>query len=173
MKVRLDQIPDDGFEIPELGEWAQTAAGIALEGRAQSLEGHLHLIAYGDEIRVTGSLAVVARRPCDRCAVDLVVDLGGPVDLHYVPAGSRATGESTRSLHNDELDIGFYPAGEIDLAAVVEEYFALVAPGRLACEVPGARVADGESCGAPKVGVETEKPVDPRFAVLAGLKLSD
>lgn len=172
MKVHLDRIPDGGFRVDELGPWALDAAAEALEGRAERVEGELLLTAYGDEVRVTGELTVHARRPCDRCAVDLQVELGGEVDLHYVPSGSRAA-EDNRTLNSDELDIGFYEGGAIDLAAVVQEYFALLTPGRLACEVPGARVADGESCGAPEQGVEPAQPVDPRFAVLAGLKLDD
>jgi len=172
MKIRLDRIPDAGFDVHPLGAWAAKAAGAALEGTTSRLDGRLNLVAYGDEIRVTGFLDVEVRRPCDRCAVDLVVEHSGPVDLHYVPAGSRDSDES-RSLAGDELDIGFYADGALDLAAVVGEYFALSTPGRLACEVPGARVADGGSCGALEDGVEPEKPVDPRFAVLAGLKLDD
>ena len=172
MIVHLDQIPVMGFQVPELGDWAAAAVGLVLEGHAERVDGELLLVAYGDEIRVTGYIAAVVRRPCDRCAVDLVVELEGDVDLHYVPAGSRE-GEECGALHGSELEIGFYADGAIDLASVVGEYFALGAPARLACDVPGARVADGESCGALKEGVEAKKPVDPRFAALAGLKLDD
>lgn len=173
MKIRLDNIPDAGVDVEITDQkWAQEAAAEALEGSASRLTGKLSVQAYDDHIRVTGVLTLHGRRPCDRCGMDLLIDHDDSFDLHYVAAGSRDSGQS-RELKTDELDIGFYDGGAIDLAAVVQEHFALSMPSRLACDAPGTRVADGELCGAPDPSAENEKPVDPRFAVLAGLKLND
>lgn len=172
MKIRVDQIPDGGVEVEvEDQAWAVQATAAAFDGAEATLTGTIHVEAFDDQVRVTGSLRATTRRACDRCGMDLDIERQDAIELHYVPRGSRDGGES-RNLKKDELDIGFYDVGALDLAFVIEEHFALSLPTRLACDAPGTRVADGEPCGAPDPGVDTEKPVDPRFAALAGLKLN-
>lgn len=172
MKIQVDRIPEAGVEVQVVDlAWADAAAAAAFEAPA-SATGALNVVAFGDQVRVNGTLTLTGTRPCDRCGNDMQVELVEPVELYYVPGGSRDESPS-RELKADELDIGFYDGGAIDLAAVVEEHFALSMPSRLACDAPGTRVADGASCGASEPDAENEKRVDPRFAVLAGLKLND
>lgn len=173
MKVFVDQIPDDGLVVTLDGDepWAIKAVHEAVGGEVISAGGQLFIRVNGEDLRVNGQLKASLKHDCERCAQRVDVELVGDVELAYVPEGSR-DGES-RELHKDDCDLGFYPPGALDLAVVLQEYFALNLPARLACDVPGVSPVDGSPCHPATLDLETEKTVDPRFAALADLKLDN
>ncbi len=169
MKLRIDRIEEDPRE-QELGDWANAPVGESLEGAVQSLEGRLVVRRVEESVFVRGEVRASVQRNCDRCGAAIVANLGGPVELTYVPA--ERGGTISRELHGGELEVGFYQDGAVDLADVLREHFALSIPDRLACDVAGVSLAPGAKCQAQLLAKETEaKPVDPRFAALKGLKL--
>lgn len=174
MRVTLDAIPEEGLEIAldDSLPWAVEAASSSLEGEVRGLEGRLELTSLGDEIRVRGALKASVTRGCDRCIEDIAGEIGGELDLAYVPG--RRLGAGTVDLNADELDVGFYGDQGLDLADVVAEHFALLLPFRLSCDAPGFALADGQPCTwEPPFDPEEDQKVDPRFAALSGLKLDN
>lgn len=173
MRISPHQIPHDGREVDlSMDEkWAREGVGDGIGGKTLALDGQLFLRAYDAQIRVTGTIDAQIERACDRCARDLRWTSEGELDLSYLPIGSRDDG--SRALSSDELDIGFYPAEGLDLGRVLQEFFALEVPGRLTCDAPSAVPVDGEPCSPLGTASEPTQRVDPRFAALAGLKLSD
>ena len=174
MKIRLDQIPTAGLEVELDGreKWALEAASDALEGKATRVEALLDFQVIERTILISGEAWAELERGCDRCGSGLLARIGGPLKLAYIPGGKQGD-QGSRELAGEDMDVGFYTQGNIELSAVLQEHFALAAPGRLACEALGVRLADGESCLAPKSSPEPEKSVDPRFAALQGLKLDE
>jgi uncharacterized metal-binding protein YceD (DUF177 family) len=164
MKIRLDQIPTAGLEVELDGreKWALEAASEALEGQVSRVDARLDFRVIEKTILISGEAWAQVERGCDRCGSGLNARIGGPLELAYIPGGK----------HQD-MGSRFYLHGNVELGAVLQEHFALTTPGRLACEALGVRLADGESCLAPKSSPEPEKSVDPRFAALRGLKLDE
>lgn len=173
MLIPLEKIPPKGLivDVDARSRWAHAGAALGLEAEVEALSGQLDLRALVDQITVHGDLDVVLLTACDRCAESIRVARSAEFDLAYVPRGSR-DGES-RALASDELDVGFYGADGLDLGLVVQEVFALERASRLTCDVPGATPLSGTPCSFTERAVEPDKRVDPRFAVLQGLKLDD
>ncbi|MCB9763232.1 MAG: DUF177 domain-containing protein [Alphaproteobacteria bacterium] len=173
MQLSVDQIPAEGVDLSlhDAPPWAVDAASEGLSGQVQHLTGHLHVTRVEDLVRVRGELSARASRSCDRCGEDGELTIGGPVELDYVPSSGLTDG--VHDLQAAELDLGFYDGGVLDLVAVVQEHFALALPFRLACDVPGFVLADGQPCTWQDPSVKADKPIDPRFAVLQGLKLDN
>jgi uncharacterized metal-binding protein YceD (DUF177 family) len=174
MKIRLDQIPTAGLEVELDGreKWALEAASEALEGQVSRVDARLDFRVIEKTILISGEAWAQVERGCDRCGSGLNARIGGPLELAYIPGGKHQD-MGSRELANEDMDVGFYLHGNVELGAVLQEHFALTTPGRLACEALGVRLADGESCLAPKSSPEPEKSVDPRFAALRGLKLDE
>lgn len=173
MKLLIERISDDGetLRFDDVGPWALAAAAEALEGEVKRLDGVLQISREGDVVRASGELFAEVTRDCDRCAKTGTWRLGGPLDLRYAPLPSMQQTEV--DLEEADLDLGFYTEGAINLDAVLAEHFALALPLRLTCDTPGLVQTEGEPCSPSSYGAASrEKPVDPRFAVLKGLKIN-
>jgi uncharacterized metal-binding protein YceD (DUF177 family) len=170
MRIAIDTLRDVGLALGagEMGPWALRAASEGLDGEVRALAGRLELNVFGAEVRATGALEAVRVGACDRCTGAIEARIGGPIDLVFVPSGSR--GDASRELASDEMDVGFYEEGAVDLGALVREHFALLRPIRLACDSAGVRPLGGEPCAPSMPQPEDDTAVDPRFAALAGLK---
>ena len=169
MKLNVERIEEDP-KPQELGGWAHAAAADALEGAVQSLEGEITLRRADESVFVEGEVQAVVHRACDRCGAQVICTIGGEMDLAYVPANRG--GNASREVFGGDMDVGFYAEGSLDLGDVLREYFALTTPDRLACDLAAVSVAPGATCQATLIAKKSEeKPVDPRFAALKGLKL--
>jgi uncharacterized metal-binding protein YceD (DUF177 family) len=170
MKLNLERVEEEAKE-QELGKWAEGAAAASLEGTVQGLEGELFVRRTEDSIFIEGEVNAVVQRSCDRCGADVVCRIGGELDLTYVPA--KRGGNANREVHGGDMDVGFYTEGSLDLGDVLREHFALSLPDRLACDLAEVSLAPGAKCQADMIATESkEKPVDPRFSALKGLKLN-
>lgn len=172
MKLLIERIPDEGefLRFDDVGPWALAAASAGLEGEVTRLDGAIDVTREGKVVHVKGELFAEVTRPCDRCAQVGTWRLGGPLDLTYAPL-SVVVGVDV-DLEESDLDLGFYSDGSLDLDAVLEEHFALALPLRLTCDTPGLVHTEGSPCSPASDDIETrDSPVDPRFAVLKGLKL--
>lgn len=173
MRISAHQIPADGREILlNMDEkWAREGVAAGTSGQVLSLEGRLFLQAYDAQIRVQGEVHAKVQCACDRCAEDVEWEVDEGMDLSYLPEGTRDDG--SRALASDELDIGFYPDEGLHLGEVLQEFFALEVPARLTCDAASVRPISGEPCSPDSSAEEPQRPVDPRFAALAGLKLDE
>lgn len=167
MRVRIDDVGVDGriLGVDLDQRWAVRAVGEALDGVVQALSGSLELRRVSRGIMVTGSLSAVVLRGCDRCLAQVRHALGGSVELYF--EAEPLEGDVNVSLLPDELDVGFVIDRELDLAAVLAEFFVLESPARLRCGDPGVRRADPGSC---EVETTQEEPALERQNPFAALK---
>ena len=172
MRLPLDDIPHDGLDVDldTATPWVRQAAEVALEGRLTALSGQLRVELHEErDVMVTGAVSATCRRGCDRCARDIELVVDAPLELVYVPALQE--GEDARELASSELDQGIYEDGVVDLSFVVQEHLALQLPARLTCEDRGVTPLEEGACVSPATAAIPEETVDPRFAILKGLKL--
>jgi uncharacterized metal-binding protein YceD (DUF177 family) len=154
--------------------WAAEAAAGALDGEVSELSGLLHLVrARRQEVRVTAEATAVATRSCDRCGRPTTLSIETKEELSYLPAGGPAPSAAPEvELQDEDLEVGWYHDGVIQLADVVSELLALAVPLRVLC-------ADAEECervwrdnlgesGAADAQAGTEGRAPNAFAVLKG-----
>ncbi len=172
MRVHLEQIPDDGWSVDFDGTqaWALAAATAALDVPPQILQGTLLVRRYLRDLAVSGQVRAVVPLDCHRCGEGVHVTVEGPVALTFTPTPGPDDAQAPRQLAPGELDVGFYDGEFLDLAAVVSEQLVLLLPAKLACDVPGIEPVAG--CAEERVAPTEQAPqVDPRFAMLADLKI--
>jgi uncharacterized protein len=86
-----------------------------------------------EEIRVSGHLSGSVECPCDRCLEPVVMPMDGKFDLFYRPADSEWETAPDAGLSDDEIEIGFYEGGGVDLIEVVREQVLLKLPMQRVC----------------------------------------
>ena len=100
---------------------------------------------------------------CDRCGepTRLVADVD--TALLYAPTESEGLAfEGEIELDADELDVGWYTEGLIDLGEVLQEALTLALPARVVC-------ADTEACDKRTDALLTPARAESPFSVLLGL----
>jgi len=143
--------------------WAARAAEVALEAPLTALAVALRFEERSGVVFVTGEVTAEARRTCDRCGEEVALVVSGGVDLAYVPAGDRRTGEV--ELGAGDLDVGWFADGVIDAGDVLSEAIALALPNRVVC-------TDVEACEvrtSALLQAGEEPPGHPGFAALKDL----
>ncbi len=146
MRLLVENLPANGrtvtFELAD--EWARDAAAVALDGAPVALSGGVELSAPTGKGRVLVTATVAARvdRVCDRCAEPVVLEVAGAMSLLYLPSGEPVE-ENADAIPEQDLDVGWYPGGELDLAQVLSESIALQLPPRVTCE--GVEACDGRT----------------------------
>lgn len=161
MKVIVADIPDEGLDV-------QGDAHTEVEGLAPGERAHYkaHLERSSGEVLVTGDVSVKLRLTCARCLKEYDIILKAAIDCTYAPA-EQVEDSHAHELKHDELDMGFYTEGQLNMDEVAQEHVALNVPMRPLC---------GESCKGmcPKCGKDlNESPcgcvhgdTDPRLKVL-------
>lgn len=164
MKILIADIPDEGliFDLEEKltpDEGAVIAPVIA----------HLELTKTGTEVMVCGTLRTRAALECSRCLQPFTRNLDIPVSVVYHPAEEvTAEGQTPRhALNTDEMDMGFYQDGELDLRELLSEQIVLESQMKPLCS---------ETCRGlcPHCGTElnngnctcSSDSIDPRLEVL-------
>ncbi len=167
MRVVIAGIPKPGLEVDlDLGaDWVRDAARDALDAAASSVRGALEVRVQGQRVSVGGRVRAVADGLCDRCgeAVERVVQVEA-IALHYLP--DRGDLAPDLELGAEDLDVGWYRHGVLDLGDVLREALALAVPARTTC-------TDTAGCDArTDVLLRREGPDEARsaFAVLRELQ---
>jgi uncharacterized metal-binding protein YceD (DUF177 family) len=177
MRITLDQIPRDGFEL-KVGlsdRWAREAANSAFDAAPDTLAMQLLIERIGQSVKVTGEASASFHRPCDRCQRSVQVAVDGDVELRYFPNEVEGATERRRSpdpededaieLTPADLDMGWFDGQAIDVEQVVSEQYALMAPARVTCDSPGATAEPGP-CVLPAEAVDSHP-----FSPFAGIRL--
>ncbi len=170
MKILVEGIPAAGREIAfGLGDaWAMDAATVALDAAPERLTGKFELRRASTKgvVVVDVKAEAGAGSTCDRCGEP--VDRAAVVDVRllYAPEekGSAAYDGGELELEAEDLDLGWYREGELDLGDVLREALTLALPTRTTCaDVPGCDKRTDALLGA------TRASSDP-FAALRGWK---
>jgi len=137
MELRIDRLPPDGRKVSlsQDTEWVAAASA-----DADSFRADLTIRGRRERVRVDVTGEVTVSGACERCGEP--VAFSAPLDqvLSYVPEGHGA-GEGEVELDEQDLDVGWYADGVLQLGDVVSELVALALPSRLAC-------ADESACDA-------------------------
>jgi uncharacterized metal-binding protein YceD (DUF177 family) len=177
-RVVLGRLESEGAAFPvRLGlTWVARGSQRALGSEAQLVEGHLEVSRLGRGVLVEGELKSRHGQPCDRCLADLEVRLGGPVRLTYEPEEDAFQGgEEEVGLEADQLDVGWFSGGALELEQVICEQLALWLPDPITCEESeSVRVSDdGRVCELPAVLREGSGNGAGAFSSLAGWRRPD
>ncbi len=139
------------------------------------------LYADGTTVFANGSIKGRVRVACGRCVAAVDVPFDEKIRVTYLPkheieadsADEKPAPESDEGVELDEEDLDLFPYdGEaIDLEPLVREQVILAVPYAPLCKEDCAGLCP--QCGADRNAgpCGCEKPVDPRFAALKGLKL--
>jgi uncharacterized protein len=171
---------------------SQALAGMAvrdaLEAPADDPEAGkavLDVDVYADaedtSVFANGSIKGHVRVACGRCVGPVDVPFDEKINVTYLPKheleakdeGEKAKPEAEEGVELDQEDLDLFPydGDAIDLEPLVREQVILAVPYAPLCreECAGLCPQCGADLNAGPCGCE--KPVDPRFAALKGLKL--
>lgn len=133
---------------------------------------HVSLVHYraGQELIFQGELQGPVVGHCARCLDDFVMDIERDFHCVLVPHSHQ---KEEVELEEDDLELGYYSGDEVDVSPIIREQLLLGLPTQPLCR---------EDCRGlcPKCGVNRNREscdcptglVDPRLAVLQGLKAS-
>ena len=153
--------------------------------------GTLDIELYGDgpHIFASGTLVGSVRVACSRCIGPVDIKLDEQLRITYMPASELALipdepaepdkekkekkddADEGAEITEDDLDLFPYEDEKIDLAPMTREQFVLAIPYAPLCREDCAGLCP--QCGIDRntATCKCEKPLDPRFAALASLKL--
>jgi uncharacterized protein len=192
LRVAVRDLPVTRHAVIDPALIAEVVAGMPLrealgEDRGGATDsGELDVELYADDTTVfvqgtiKGSIAIA----CSRCVAPMALAFEEPLRVTYVPAAEMpvkaADGDDDKpaavdddgvELTPDALDVFPYDGETVDLEALVREQFVLAVPYAPLCREDCKGLC--AQCGADKnlAPCECARPVDPRFAGLAGIKL--
>lgn len=121
-----------------------------------------------DKVELIGSVSTVVKFECDRCLTDLSIPVETSFELVYVPpigAGDE------RELGEDDLSLGFYQDGVINVDDLTREQIELALPMARLCsdQCRGLCPTCGANLNLGKCTCRAEQ-IDERWAALEELK---
>jgi uncharacterized protein len=135
----------------------------------------LELTADGTSVLAQGSVTGQVTVACSRCVGPAAILIDERVHVSFVlendlPAGADEDAEDGVELGQDELDVFAYDGETINLEPLLREQFVLAVPYAPLCREDCAGLC--AQCGADRnvTSCNCEKPIDPRFGPLTGLK---
>lgn len=138
------------------------AGPLDVRATAELVEGH---------IRVYGQMSVRVELTCARCLDPLTEEVSKDFDLYYRPASSSPEGEEIH-LKDGETEVAFFQGEGLFLAEILVEQVNLQIPMKAICrsDCRGLCATCGANLNHDECRCEA-RPVDPRLAPLARLKL--
>ncbi len=136
----------------------------------------LELTEAGENVYAQGSVTGAITVACSRCVSPVAVRFDEPVRVTYVPAHAMpaddvAPTDEELELAQDDLDVYPHDGETVDLEPLVREQFVLAVPFAPLCREDCLGLCP--QCGSDRnhTPCVCEKPIDPRFVALQGLKL--
>jgi len=169
MRIVVDHLPAGGRQLPLVmsEEWVVEAATLALDGPPDDVGGELDIQRASDRglVSVTGHATASRQATCDRCGEPCRHEVAVDVSLLYAPeARDDETFDGGEvELAADDLDVGWYENGAIQLGDVLGEALALGLASRIRC----ADVAECDKrTDALLAGARSGDPGHPALAAL-------
>lgn len=137
--VVVEQIPDSGRQVTISSDWTwvNTVVEEVTGGTDAVCSGTFSLHQVNRRVTVAGHLSASATCVCERCGEGFPLTVESNLELVYVPSGSTQE-HSDRELGENDLDVGWYDEGILNISDVISEALALSLPERLIClEVEG------------------------------------
>ena len=133
MKIPVHHITEQGYKVEiDQEPWFVQAAQDAVGGTLLSAKGSFSLTRQAQRVSIQVSYRLKAKMPCMRCAYGISLCLQKDHLLHYEPLSEDETREEIE-LAEEDLDIGWYEEGKIDLSVVLCEAVTLDLPMVIHC----------------------------------------
>jgi len=174
LKVRVDRIADEGFDLDEVltRDWVDRSLGDGSPFHAR-VDGHItaHLIKVETVVQVRGRARIEVEGECVRCLEKTSLSLDLPLDLALFPKGDEPPATPEGELTADDMGVGTYSEGIIDLSDVVHDEVFLELPMNPVCRESCAGLCPtcGQNLNEGKCSCAPE--VDPRLQALRSLKV--
>ena len=121
MKINVMTITAQGMTRSFSTEtWAMTAIEKALEGTVSEADIQVELERYDQRVVVDLRISFTGSCACMRCASPLGIRFSSQEELVYDPV-ENIQKEEEEELDLDDLDLGWYEDGKIDLSVVICE----------------------------------------------------
>ncbi len=130
------------------------------------------LAVAGDAVRVAGAVKADLQVSCSRCLKPVDWSLNKEFDLEYHPDPEVSREGEEIELEFGELTVGFYRNEQLDVGASVGEQIVLELPMKPVCKESCEGLCDqcGQDLNEGPCSC-SGRPLDPRLAMLADLKL--
>ena len=174
-QIRIDEIPAAGLTYrvdqgyPPFVELLIEALEDGGEHRCQA---EVTLRKEDQRVFLDGRLDAQLDLPCARCLERSSLDLRR--DIHVVLVLERSDQDVEVELADDELDESYLDGELIDLPELIREQVLLAMPDKVVCSEDCRGLCAG--CGADLNHEACQcsgKPMDPRMAALANLKIEE
>jgi len=174
VKVRFEDIPDEGLELSFSGN--ESALAAALSAISPNLgtwvdpqvKGHLKLLMEGDRLFAVGRIQGRTRLQCSRCLAEFALD--SDVEIHLgIQRGSEPLDDAAKDA--TEEDVVFFDGPEFDPGEIILQELLLALPMKPLCseECPGLCPRCGALKGSAECTCPSEETTDRRWAALARL----
>jgi len=140
--------------------WLQAACEAAIEGECNKFEGEITLQRLKERVEVCPAITGVLTTFCESCGAEINVEQSYHQPLVYLPSNFNPNDKSNRlpnnvkdlerisnqvGLDEDDLELGWYDNGELDVAITITEMIVLNQPSLLHCGLDGVtRVEEGD-----------------------------
>ena len=147
MKIPVHLITEQGYKksVDHTQEWFVQAVQEALEGEVLSAKADFSLEREEDRVTATISYNIQAKITCMRCAVDIEMHHQGSNVLLFEPMATDLR-EEEREIQEEELEIGWYEEGKLDLINVTCEAIVLSLPMVMHCDLPFISKPNPDGC---------------------------
>jgi len=175
MKIRFDDIPEEGLNLSFSGE--EDILSHALESIPPTrglyisprVAGHLQILVSGKDIFLLGTISGVMNLQCSRCLADFSVEK--QIDINMV-IRREADKQTEKESDGQAEDLIYIDGPEIELADIILQELLLEVPMKPLCreDCPGLCSRCGAPKGSPECACPQENSVDPRWSAIARLK---
>jgi uncharacterized protein len=169
MNIVVAQISEDeGLSVHHLYPEGEPGLAVGEGHLIGPCELSLRATRADEKVELIGSVDVVVEFECDRCLTNLSVHVEESFELLYVPP--LGTGDE-HELGEDDLSLGFYQDGVIDVDDLAREQIELALPMARLCteECRGLCLECGANLNLGDCACSKEQ-VDIRWAALKELK---
>lgn len=176
MKIRIDEIPEDGLELILTGDenvLAEALVNLKAPLGAQidsRVKGVVRLTAIGSDVTVYARLQTRVHAACFRCLEEFDLDRDIVMDVVVRrTVEDRADGHRLVEAMENEVWI---EEPELDLGTLIVQEILLEVPMKPLCreDCPGLCPRCGAMKGSENCSCPEEDAVDPRWQVLAKLR---
>jgi uncharacterized protein len=175
MKLRLDRIGDEGYELdaPVAVAWLDQALG---KGSPFKADGDGRLVVRLDKVEevvhVRGRARLKLKSHCSRCLGDVSLALDAPIEVALFPRGSEPEAGPDGEVASEDMGVASYDHEEIDLGGIVHDEVFLELPMTPVCsdDCQGLCQQCGQNLN--EKTCDCEPAADPRWSALQHIKLN-
>lgn len=177
MRVPVDKIPEDGFELPLTGQEAflwDSPDRLMVDERLTidpNIKGSIRLERRAGDIRLTGRIQGRIHLQCARCLADFGDDVEVELDFMLRKGEDNDLSEPKEGAEEADSTIRFV-GEDIDMDEIIIQEILLSVPMKPLCreDCPGLCPRCGAISGSPECSCAEERPNDPRWAALRKIK---